>query len=96
MGSGKALPAGVLLLPSDWRISAETGHLEKTELPGLCPGPRDLALWFPGGSDKKGSMLMHTASRKLARALGSLLSVALSSLVVKQLHVIISGAIFNP
>jgi len=39
---------------------------------------------------------MHTASRKLARALESLLSVALSSLVVKQLHVIISGAIFNP
>ena len=39
---------------------------------------------------------MHTASRKLARALGSLLSVALSSLAVKQLHVIISGAIFNP
>lgn len=31
---------------------------------------------------------MHTASRKLARALGSLLSVALSSLAVKQLHVI--------
>ena len=37
---------------------------------------------------------MHTASRKLARALGSLLSVALSSLAVKQLHVIISGVIF--
>ena len=36
---------------------------------------------------------MHTASRKLARALGSLLSVALSSLAVKQLHVIISGVI---
>ena len=39
---------------------------------------------------------MHTASRKPARALGSLISVALSSLAVKQLHVIISGVIFNP
>lgn len=39
---------------------------------------------------------MHTASRKPARALGSLISVALSSLAVKQLYVIISGAIFNP
>ena len=74
----------------------QSGQLKKPELPGLCPGPRGLALWFPGGSDKKGSMLMHTASRKLARALGSLLSVALSSLVVKQLHVNISGAILNP
>ena len=40
---------------------------------------------------------MHTASRKTrpgARVRSS--SVALSSLDVKQLHVIISGVIFNP
>ena len=35
----KLSPAGVLLLPSDWRISAETGHLEKRNSQGSAPDP---------------------------------------------------------
>ncbi|MEI3262695.1 MAG: IS3 family transposase [Flavonifractor plautii] len=60
----EALP-GVLLLPSDWGYPLKPGI--ETIIPRALPRTPGLALWFPGGSDKKGSMLMHTASRKLAR-----------------------------
>ena len=49
----KLSPAGVLPLPSDWRISSEAGPLEKPELPGLCPGPRGLTLCVSGKAVKK-------------------------------------------
>ena len=53
MGSGETIAARVLPLPADWRLPVETGHLEKPEPPGLCPGPRGLALFVSGKAVKK-------------------------------------------
>ena len=89
VGLGEALAQGVLQVPANWDLSSEARRLQESGLPGLCPGPRGLALWFPGGqraSRKEKSDAKAPPSRKPGMALGSLLSVALSSLPVKHCY----------
>lgn len=77
MGLGEALPQGVLQVPADRGLSSEARCLQESDLPGLCPGPRGLALWFPGGqraSRKEKSDVQTPPSRKPSKALGSLSS----------------------
>lgn len=59
---------------------------------GLCPKPRGLTLWFPGSDRcraaafRRKEQSLRITPRKPGRALRSILTVALSSMLVKQFH----------
>lgn len=60
MGSAEAR-AGAVLPLCDNRLLPDPAvpTAQKIATPGLCPGPRGLAHWFPGGSGKGSTQPPH-------------------------------------